>query len=170
MVRPNFVWQRGNSNQNKPAWNFWVCEFEIRVHKFLFFLTFICIMATNVIVKTDPDDICERILSLCRDSPQGIGDKFLQTAMPDVDPKSRAKAINQVSWGLNPIASSADLQLISLKCVGFGSLMQLIWDCLKWCNLSLMRLLKPLPKHCFEISHPSSPHIKMGKGHHVLGL
>jgi hypothetical protein len=47
-------------------------------------------------VKPDPDDMSERILSLCRQSPQGIGDKFLQSEMPDVDPKTRAKAINQV--------------------------------------------------------------------------
>jgi hypothetical protein len=53
-------------------------------------------MDTNVRIKADPDNICERILSLCRDSPQGIGDKVLQSALPDVDPKNRAKAINQV--------------------------------------------------------------------------
>ena len=54
-------------------------------------------MSAAVQIKSDPDDISEQILALCRDSPQGIGDKFLQNEMPDVDPKARAKAINQVS-------------------------------------------------------------------------
>ncbi len=53
-------------------------------------------MSDVVQIKSDPDDISEQILALCRDSPQGIGDKFLQNEMPDVDPKARAKAINQV--------------------------------------------------------------------------
>lgn len=55
-------------------------------------------MASNVTIKSDPEDVCERILSLCRENGQGIGDKVLQTEMPDVDPKSRAKAINQVGY------------------------------------------------------------------------
>ncbi len=53
-------------------------------------------MSSAVQIKSDPDDISEQILALCRDSPQGIGDKFLQNEMPNVDPKVRVKAINQV--------------------------------------------------------------------------
>ncbi len=48
-------------------------------------------------VKSEPGtvpDICEKIIALCQDFPEGVGDKVLQNDMPDVDPKIRAKAIN----------------------------------------------------------------------------
>lgn len=54
-------------------------------------------MATTV--KKEPqsvEDICEKIIELCRDFPEGVGDKVLQSDMPDVDPKLRAKAINSL--------------------------------------------------------------------------
>ena len=38
----------------------------------------------------------DRILALCQAHPQGIGDKMLQSEMPDIDPKSRAMAINKL--------------------------------------------------------------------------
>lgn len=51
----------------------------------------------SVSVKNEPvsaDEVCERILALCRDFADGVGDKVLQHDMPDVDPKTKAKAIN----------------------------------------------------------------------------
>lgn len=40
--------------------------------------------------------VLERILSLCSDFPDGLSDKVLQNDMPEVDPKVRAKCINQL--------------------------------------------------------------------------
>ena len=50
--------------------------------------------AASIGIKTD--DICERILSLCKDFPRGLSDKVLQNDMPDLDTKVRAGAINQL--------------------------------------------------------------------------
>ena len=47
-------------------------------------------------IKTECDGICERILALCHEFPQGLSDKVLQNDMPDIDPKLRATAINQL--------------------------------------------------------------------------
>jgi DNA-directed RNA polymerase III subunit RPC6 len=52
---------------------------------------------TSTVIKTEPgtmDAICEQIMALCKDFPDGVGDKVLQNDMPDIDPKVRAKAIN----------------------------------------------------------------------------
>ena len=78
-------------------------------------------MASTVQVKAEPDDIIQRILSLCRESPQGIGDKFLQNAMPDIDPKSRAKAINQVPIALAVQLHSPLVNLILLHIFNLSS-------------------------------------------------
>ena len=51
---------------------------------------------SSVGIKTEADDISERILALCRDFPRGLSDKVLQNDMPDIDPKIRAGAINQL--------------------------------------------------------------------------
>ena len=50
-------------------------------------------------IKNEPgslEDVSEKILDLCRDISDGISDKVLQSSMPDVDPKIRAKAINSL--------------------------------------------------------------------------
>ena len=50
-------------------------------------------------IKNEPgstDDIVEKIIQLCQEYPEGVGDKVLQNSMPDVDPKARAKAINSL--------------------------------------------------------------------------
>ena len=43
---------------------------------------------------TTGNDLADRILALCKEVPGGVSDKILQTSMPDMDPKSRALAIN----------------------------------------------------------------------------
>ena len=43
--------------------------------------------------------IGDRIIALCKEFPQGISDKVLQVSLPDVDPKSRADAINALLCG-----------------------------------------------------------------------
>ena len=53
-------------------------------------------LAATGAVKTESEDICERILSLCKDFPRGLSDKVLQNDMPNIDPKIRAGAINQL--------------------------------------------------------------------------
>ena len=52
--------------------------------------------ASTGAIKTEPDDISERILSLCRNFPRGLSDKVLQNDMPNIDPKVRADTINQL--------------------------------------------------------------------------
>ena len=52
--------------------------------------------SSSVEIKTEPDEISERILSLCREFPRGLSDKVLQNDMPNIDPKIRAGAINQL--------------------------------------------------------------------------
>ena len=50
-------------------------------------------------VKNEPGsvaEICDKIIELCQDFSEGVGDKVLQNSMPDVDPKVRAKAINSL--------------------------------------------------------------------------
>eukprot|EP00095_Tigriopus_kingsejongensis_P005503 maker-scaffold619_size123246-snap-gene-0.37 protein:Tk05503 transcript:maker-scaffold619_size123246-snap-gene-0.37-mRNA-1 annotation:"dna-directed rna polymerase iii subunit rpc6" len=47
-------------------------------------------------IKSEANELAERILALCKEIPTGINDKLLQTSMPDVDPKSRALAINHL--------------------------------------------------------------------------
>ena len=61
----------------------------------------------SVKVKTEPgtikkevldtvEYISEKILELCSEFPEGINDKVLQSTLPDVDPKLRAKSINSL--------------------------------------------------------------------------
>ena len=38
--------------------------------------------------------VSDRILALCKEVPGGVSDKVLQTAMPEIDNRSRAEAIN----------------------------------------------------------------------------
>lgn len=49
-----------------------------------------------VSVKQEPDALSERIMSLCKEFPQGISDKALQGALGDVDSGARAAAINKL--------------------------------------------------------------------------
>jgi len=42
------------------------------------------------------EEIGERIINLCKDFPQGLGDKVLQNDMPGIEPKNRALAVNQL--------------------------------------------------------------------------
>ena len=51
---------------------------------------------SNGTIPTKSTDICERIFSLCQSFPRGLSDKVLQNDMPNVDPKVRADAINQL--------------------------------------------------------------------------
>ena len=50
----------------------------------------------NVAIKIESGGVCERILSLCEEFPRGLSDKVLQNDMPNIDPKVRASAINQL--------------------------------------------------------------------------
>jgi DNA-directed RNA polymerase III subunit RPC6 len=50
-------------------------------------------------IKTEPgsgDAVGDRILAICAEFPQGVSDKILQATLPDIDPKSRAVAINSL--------------------------------------------------------------------------
>jgi DNA-directed RNA polymerase III subunit RPC6 len=54
-----------------------------------------------------------RILALCRELPQGVGDKLLQASMPDVDSRERASAINALlSEGKIDLFRSAEKGLL----------------------------------------------------------
>ncbi len=56
-------------------------------------------MSAPTVVKTEPgvpSQLTSRILSLCREVPQGISDKALQSALGDVDSSERAAAINRL--------------------------------------------------------------------------
>ena len=53
-------------------------------------------------VKNEPgsvEEICDKIIELCQEFTEGVGDKVLQNSMPDIDPKLRAKAINSLLQG-----------------------------------------------------------------------
>jgi len=42
------------------------------------------------------EDICDRIIEACQGFPEGVGDKFLQINLKDVEPMARARAINSL--------------------------------------------------------------------------
>jgi len=51
---------------------------------------------SSVKMETPEGDIQSRIIELCQQFPQGIGDKVLQSSMNDVDPRERALGINKL--------------------------------------------------------------------------
>ncbi len=49
-------------------------------------------------IKTEIS-LADRILAVCREVPNGVSDKFLSVAMPDVDTRQRAEAVNELLNG-----------------------------------------------------------------------